>query len=418
MKAAVLGAGIIGVTTAHALAREGVEVQLIDRHPRICPETSRVSTGVCAPGHSFAWASPRAPLTLLKSLYQPNTALRMRPTRMLDREMLSWYMRFLRECTESRARENTLVKYRMASYSREQMQQVLNEDPIDFNQAVPGMLYLYRDEQRLEEAMQVMRLLIDQGEEQRRLSVEECVEHEPSLAAVRHKLAGGIFGPHDQGGEVPLLAQKLVERVQSLGGELKLETQIREIVVEGGRVREIATDAGPIVADVYIVALGSYSSALVKPLGISLPVYPVKGYSVTAPVSDPDGAPTSAGVDEVTLVAWNRIGDRVRLTSTADIAGFDISMRKEDYRAIYKLGGEFFPGIDFSRAYHAVGYRPMTPDGPPAVGRTHIPNLYINTGHGHLGFTMSFGSARVIADLVTGKSPEIDLTGMDAMRWT
>lgn len=416
MKTVVLGGGIIGVTTAYYLTRAGVDVVVVDRQANVAMETSSVNTGVCAPGHSFAWASPSAPRTLFRSLYDKSAKIWMHPSK-FDREMASWLVKFMAECTNAKSRENTLTKYRLSTYSRDLLLEAIDSERISYNQSPPGMLYLYRNEEKLEAALGVMQLLIERGENQRRVDAAEVLRIEPGLSGAKSHIGGAVYGPDDRGGECRAFAERLASTIIDRGGSFMFETQINGLEMSGNCVTGVYTDKGLVRGDNYVLAMGSRSTSFARQCGLKIPVYPIKGYSVTARVSDDSSVPTISGVDEETLVAWSRIGDRVRLTSTADVVGHDNSMKPTDFSNIVELGGRLFPGIDFKSAHYDVGFRPMTPDGPPGIGLMGPSNLYLNVGHGHLGFTMSCGSGKIVSDLITGESPDIDLAGINASRW-
>jgi D-amino-acid dehydrogenase len=416
MKALVLGGGVVGVTTAYYLARDGVEVEVVEGAAELGTDATAGNAGLIAPGHSFAWASPRAPAMLARSLFGRQTAIQVRPR--LDPALVTWGIRFLRECTAERARRNTLVKLRLCQYSQRQLDLLAREEQIDYDDAHAGILYLYRDPRDLEAGAAKMQLLAEHGQECRVIDAAGVVAIEPALARVEGRIAGAVYSPTDASGSAQVFTQRVAEACKRLGVELRLGSEIRALRGESGRVTGVLTaDGSVLTADVYVLSLGVGSPAVARTVGVRLPIYPAKGYSASFPLRDGGAAPTTGGVDEEVLVAWAPLGDRLRVTSTAEFAGFDRSTKESSFAAIVRVAQELFPdAADYTAGERRACLRPMTPDGPPVIGTGRHANLWFNTGHGHMGWTMACGSSRAVADLIQGRTPELDLTGQE-YRW-
>ncbi len=405
MRIVVMGGGVVGVTTAYQLLRDGHEVVLLERHPEVASETSFGNAGMIAPGHSFVWSSPRAPMILLKSLVLSNQALRFRPS--LDPALWNWSALFLAQCTEARAARNTRAKHRIASYSQSVLHETLAAESIAYDRNTRGILYFYATESALARGVAHMQILAECGQEIRVLDRAAIAALEPALADAR-TIAGGIHCPTDETGDCRLFTQALAGICRACGAELRTGTHIARILIENGQVAALETNAGPIRGDAYVLALGCESPRLARPIGIRLPVYPVKGYSLTIPVGNHRAAPTMGAIDEDNLVAISRFGERIRITATAEIAGYDTSHRPSDFAHMLNVVERLFPdGADYDRAEMWAGLRPMTPSNLPILGRSRYPNLFLNTGHGHIGWTMSHGTARITADLIAGRAPAI-----------
>ncbi|WP_193043195.1 D-amino acid dehydrogenase [Mycolicibacterium baixiangningiae] len=409
MRVAVIGAGVVGVATAHALAERGHEVAVYDRRTEIASDTSASTGGLIAPGHSYAWASPSAPVMLMRSLLGADTSIRVRPR--ADAALIRWGLRFLRECTPARSRTNTLAKFALAEYSQRLTDEVAAREGIEFCHTDRGVLYLYRDESELAAAERKSALLREHGRVQKTLTPDEIAAVEPALAHGRNGFAGAIHDVTDASGDPQRFAAGLAEACRRLGVEFHLGTDVTGMVTDGSRVTHVSTPDGDIRADAIVVAAGAASPLLTRTMGVSIPVYPAKGYSITAPVKDPARAPRLGGIDERTLVAWSPFGDEIRMSATAEFVGYDRSFTPADFAGILAAGEELFPGVvDWDNAHYRTGLRPMTPDGPPLIGPGTHENLYFNTGHGHIGWTMACGSARMLADLMEGRRPDIDPT--------
>ncbi|MBM3584238.1 MAG: D-amino acid dehydrogenase [Alphaproteobacteria bacterium] len=411
MRVLVLGGGVIGVATAYYLERAGATVTVIDRQAEPAGETSFANAGLIAPTHAYAWASPRAPGTLLRSLWRDDTALRLKPR--LDPGLMRWGLRFLAECSAARNRANTLNKLRLCLYSLACLERLRGDEGLAYEQTTKGALYLYRDAGHMAVALENARLLREHGADIDVVDAARCVAIEPALAGIAGRLAGALYAPKDESGDCRLFTKKLAARCAGLGTSFRWGTTVRGFEASGDRVIAAITDLGRVEADAFVLALGSYSPLVARSVGLRLPIHPVKGYSLTFPIVDAARAPTVPGVDEHALVAFSRLGDRLRLTATAEFTGYDTTHRPRDFAVMLRAVRELFPGAaDYDRPERWACLRPMTPDGPPIMGRAGKANLWLNTGHGHIGWTMAAGSGRVVADQVMGREPEIDLTGL------
>lgn len=416
MKTIVLGGGVVGVTTAYYLAKAGHEVTVLERRPGAAEETSFANAGIIAPGHATAWASPRAPMMLLKSLWRDDTALRLRLR--LDPRMWVWGLRFLANCTAARNRTNTLCKLRLCLYSQAALKELCAETGIAFDLRSKGALYLYRDAAHLETGIATMAFLNDNGLALEGIDADRCAEIEPALAPVRHKLAGAIYSPSDESGDSHAFSCALVGACEAMGATFCFGTTVTGLRATGDRIEAVVTDRGEVTGDVYVLSLGSYSPLVLGGLGVRLPIYPVKGYSVTVPTAGYAGAPTVPIVDEHHLIAFARFGDRLRMTATAEFTGYDTGFAPRDFEPMLRVVRELFPnGGDFAKPDYWACLRPMTPDGPPVIGYGRHRNLYFNTGHGHIGWTMACGSSRAAADVISGRTPDFDLAGMEPGRF-
>lgn len=409
MKTIVLGAGLAGVTTAWYLAGTGRQVTVIDRQKLAASETSYANAGMIAPGHAYTWASPRAPGILWRSLRDDSQALLLRPS--LDLNMWLWLWKFLRNCSAQKARENTSRKLLLCRYSQSELHVLTQQLNLQYELLSTGALYLYRDEASLKRGIENMQILVDGGMPLRSISRDEAVQLEPALAY--SSFAGAILSPSDESGDARMFTRNLAAECAVAGVQFLMSTHIQHIKSEGDRIVAVQTDQGAIEGDEYILALGCDSPLIARELGYSLPIYPVKGYSVTFAIRDADTAPSMSGVDEQALVAWARYGNRLRLTSTAEFTGYDRSHTPTDFAPMLKVARRLFPnGADYERPDYWAGLRPMTPEGLPILGKSRHRNLYLNTGHGHMGWTMACGTARIVADIMDGRQPEIDITGM------
>jgi D-amino-acid dehydrogenase len=412
MRVLVLGGGVAGVTAAYFLAKDAHEVTLLEAEEGVGRDASAANAGIIAPGHSFAWASPKAPAMLLRSLLGHETAIRVRLR--LDPALIAWGLRFLRECTHTRARQNTLVKLRLCQYSQAVMADLVRAEGIEYHAVNRGALYLFRDPRELEAGVRKMALLAEHGQRQEILDPAEVARLEPAFEPVRRKIAGAVRDVGDSSGDSQLFTESLARICRDkLGVTVRLGARVRALRADGNRVTAAETSAGVFTADAYVLALGVGAPLVARTIGVSLRVYPAKGYSSTFPVRADGLAPTVPGVDEQWLVGWSRQGDRLRLTSTAEFAGYDRDFTPRDFNNILRLARDLFPAAaDWERGQFRACLRPMTPDGPPVLGTGRHRNLYFNAGHGHMGWTMAFGTARIVADLVAGRKPDHDLTGL------
>ncbi|MEM7022766.1 MAG: D-amino acid dehydrogenase [Pseudomonadota bacterium] len=411
MKVAVLGAGLAGVTAAHYLQQDGHEVTVVDRQPAAALETSFANAGLLSTGHAFAWASPRAAMVMAKSLFLKDQPLRLRPR--AEAAFWRWSLKFLSNCTTSRAHSNTRIKHRLCRYAQQALAQVLDSTGIECDRGPQGLLYVHRTQESLERGIINMRVLQEGGQEIEVVDRSRAALIDPALAATKSKIAGGIFCPTDDSGDAHKFVQALAARCAAHGVTFQYNTTVQRLERAGDRIERVVTDRGTLEADVYVLALGSFSPLLTKSLGEALSVYPVKGYSVTIPVGDQHTPPTRGGIDEDNLCAYVRLGDRVRVTSVAEFAGYDTSYTSSDFDSLLRALRDLYPDAgDFAKPSYWACLRPMTPDGPPMVGRGRYRNLFYDTGHGHMGWTMSCGTGRIIADLIGGRDPDVPLEGL------
>ncbi len=408
MHVLILGGGVVGITTAYQLLQDGHEVTVLEQEKEVAESTSWGNAGMIAPGHSFVWSSPAAPKILLKSLFMKNQALRFRLS--ADPHLYGWSMRFLMECTAEKARLNTLRKHRLATHSQSVLREVVAREAIVYDRTTSGIIYFHRYKTALETGIRNMRLLESDGQEIRVVDADEIVRREPALLGSRPLIVGGILCPTDETGNSSKFTKALAEIVRSRGGRILTDTRILKLERGGNRISRVLTSKGEFAADNYVLSLGSESPLLARKIGLSLPIYPIKGYSLTIPITDPELAPKVPVLDEHNLVAITPMGDAIRVTATAEFAGYDRSHKPSDFTFMMDVTRSLFPkGIAYDRAHMWAGLRPMTPDNLPVLGRREIDNLWLNTGHGHIGWTMSHGSARIIADLMAGRSSPVTL---------
>jgi D-amino-acid dehydrogenase len=416
VKVVVLGGGVVGVTTAYFLAKGGHEVTILEEKGGLGLEASAGNAGIVAPGHSFAWASPAAPRMLLRSLRGEETAIRLRLG--ADPHLYAWGLRFLRECTSARAERNTLVKLRLCQYSQRLMDELAGSEGIDYHAVRRGALYLYRDPALLAAGIKKMALLARHGQKQEILDAAGVAKLDPAFEPVQARIAGAIRDLGDSSGDSRLFTERLGALCRErLGVTVKLGTRVTALQGGGDRIDAVLTTEGPVTADGYVLALGVGSPVVARTAGVSLPIYPAKGYSSTFPLRSGGLAPSVPGVDEQWLVGWSRLGDRLRLTSTAEFAGYDWGWTPRDFNNILRFARDVFPdAVDYDRGEYRACLRPMTPDGPPILGLGRHRNLFFNCGHGHMGWTMACGTARIVADLMSGRMPALDLTGLTLRR--
>ena len=407
MKVVVLGAGVIGVTSAWYLAKAGHEVTVIDRQPAAALETSFANAGEISPGYSSPWAAPGIPVKALKWMFMEHAPLIVQPRP--DWAKLSWMARMLMNCTASAYAVNKSRMVRLAEYSRDCLIDLRAETGISYDERTQGTLQLFRTEKQVAAAEKDIAVLRADGVPFEVLDAEACVAAEPGLAAAKAKIAGGLRLPGDETGDCFKFTQSLADMAKALGVTFRHEVSIDRLEAEAGRISAVHTSEGRITADAFVVALGSYSPMLVSEFGIKLPVYPVKGYSITVPIMDEARAPVSTVMDETHKIAITRLGDRIRVGGMAEIAGFDASLSPKRQATLTHSVEDLFGGAgDQSQARFWSGFRPMTPDGTPIVGRSPISNLFLNTGHGTLGWTMAAGSGQVLADIVSGRRAGIE----------
>jgi D-amino-acid dehydrogenase len=416
MKVIVLGSGVIGVTSAWYLAAAGHEVTVVDRQPAPALETSYANAGEVSPGYSAPWAGPGVPLKAVKWLLMHHRPLVIRPH--LDWHLISWGLAMLRNCTAARYEVNKGRMVRLAEYSRDCLKALRADTGIGYDERMQGTLQLFRTQKQLDGTGADVEVLQRSGVPYELLDPAGCERVEPALARVRGKFVGGLRLPGDETGDCFKFTQNLAKLAAQRGVAFRQDTTISRIEQSGGRITGVVTSAGTLKADAYLLALGSHSPTLLAPLGIHIPVYPVKGYSITVPITDASGAPESTVMDETHKVAVTRLGDRIRVGGTAELAGYTLKLHEARRRTLEHVVTDLFPaGGDVSRAEFWCGLRPMTPDGTPVVGATKLPNLWLATGHGTLGWTMAAGTGQLMADLISGRAPGIDLDGLTIARY-
>jgi D-amino-acid dehydrogenase len=416
VKVIVIGGGVIGVTSAYYLAKAGCEVTVIERQKGVALETSYANAGEISPGYSAPWSGPGVPRKAIKWLLMEYGPLVVWPR--FDPDMWRWIVLAFTNCTKRRYVENKSRMVPVAEYSRDCLRKLRDETGIAYDGRTLGTLQLFRTEKQLKGSATDIEVLDALGVPYEKLDAAGCVRVEPGLANATTEIAGGLRLPGDETGDCFMFTQALAGLAEKAGVRFMFDTRVERIERNGGRVSAIVTSAGDLTADAYVLATGSYSPQLLRPLGFSLPVYPVKGYSLTLPITNAAAAPVSTVLDETYKVAVTRLGDRIRVGGTAELAGYDLRLRPSRRGPLDKTLGDLFPGAgDASRAEYWAGLRPMTPDGTPVIGATRISNLYLNTGHGTLGWTMSCGSGRVIADIVTGRKPEIPTADLAIARY-
>ena len=410
MHVIVLGSGVIGTTTAWYLAQRGARVTVLERQPGPALETSFANAGQVSPGYSTPWAAPGIPLKAMKWLFQRHAPLAIRADGSLFQ--LRWMMQMLANCSAERYTVNKERMMRLSEYARDCLRTLRADTGIAYEERSRGTLQLFRTQAQLDAAQRDIAVLRECGVPFELLGADELPQVEPALARSRSPLAGGLRLPNDETGDCHLFTTRLTELARQAGVEFRFGVDVREILTGGGGVIGVRVGEGEhsqvLAADRYVLALGSYSRQMAAGLGLELPVYPVKGYSLTVPLVDAEGAPQSTVLDETYKVAVTRFDKRIRVGGMAELGGYDLRLNPRRRQTLERVVGDLFPtGGDLPRAEFWTGLRPMTPDSTPIVGATPYPELFINTGHGTLGWTMSCGAGALVADLVTGRQPAI-----------
>jgi len=416
MKVIVLGGGVIGTSTAHYLAQSGAEVTVLDRQPGVAMETSHANAGQVSPGYSTPWAAPGIPLKALKWMFQKHAPLAIR----LDGSLfqLQWMAQMLRNCSSERYAVNKERMVRVAEYSRQCLQSMRADLGIQYEQRTGGTLQLFRTQAQVDAVQRDIAVLKESGVPYELLNADQLALVEPSLAQARDRLAGGLRLPMDETGDCFRFTTALAEHARGNGVDFRFDQTVEGLVVEGGRITGVRSNGQLLKADKFVLAFGSYSRGALQPLGLDLPVYPVKGYSLTVPLVDPAFAPQSTVLDETYKIAVTRFDDRIRVGGMAELGGFDLRLNPRRRATLELVVNDLFPGGDVANATFWTGLRPMTPDGTPVLGATRISNLFLNTGHGTLGWTMACGSGKLVADLVMGKRPDISTEGLGLDRYS
>lgn len=417
MRVVVLGSGVVGVTSAYYLALAGHDVTVIDREAGPALETSFANAGQISPGYAAPWAAPGVPLKAVKWMFQKHAPLAIRPDDADKQFQLQWMWQMLQNCTAERYAINKARMVRLAEYSRDCLQALRAATGIQYEGRTGGTLQVFRTQQQLDGAAKDIAVLKEANVPYELLMPGELKYAEPALAATAYKLTGGLRLPGDETGDCQLFTTRLAELAARLGVAFRYNTVIDDLVVEGGRVVGARHGGKLVHGDAFVVAFGSYSTRFLSGI-VKIPVYPLKGYSITAPVADEAAAPVSTVLDETYKIAITRFDRRIRVGGMAEIVGFDKALREARRDTLEMCVNDLFTGgCDTSKATFWTGLRPMTPDGTPIVGRTALPNLFLNTGHGTLGWTMSCGSGQLLADLISGKKPAIQADDLSVHRY-
>ncbi|MGV3344314.1 D-amino acid dehydrogenase [Enterobacteriaceae bacterium LUAb1] len=415
MRVLILGSGVIGVTSAWYLAKAGHEVTVLDRQPDVARETSAANAGQISPGYSSPWAAPGVPLKAIKWMFQRHAPLAVH----FDGTafQMKWMWQMVRNCNMQRYQENKERMVRLAEYSRDCIKSLRESTGIQYEGRQGGTLQLFRTARQYESAGKDIAVLKEAGVPYELLQPGELARIEPALASVSHKLTGGLRLPNDETGDCELFTQRLAKMAADAGVQFRFNTSVEALQTEDNRISGVKCGDETVTADAYVVACGSYSAALLKAI-VSVPVYPLKGYSLTLPVTDEQGAPVSTVLDETYKVAITRFDNRIRVGGMAEIVGFNrdlLPARRETLEMVVK---DLYPsGGNVSEASFWTGLRPMTPDGTPIVGRTPLKNLFLNTGHGTLGWTMACGSGQLLSDIISGAAPGIAAEDLSVFRY-
>lgn len=415
MRVLVLGSGVIGVSSAYYLARAGHEVTVVDREAGPALDTSFANAGQISPGYASPWAAPGVPLKAIKWMFQQHAPLSIRPDGTLFQ--LQWMWQMLRNCNAASYARNKERMVRLAEYSRDCIRDLRADTGIAYEGRQQGTLQVFRTQQQLDGAANDIAVLERAGVPYELLSRDDLVRSEPGLASTRHKLAGGLRLPNDETGDCQLFTTRLAAMAEQLGVRFRFNSNINSLIVKNDVVRGALVDGEPLDADLVVVALGSYSTPFLQNL-VRVPVYPLKGFSITVPMTDAAKSPVSTVLDETYKVAITRFDDRIRVGGMAQIVGYDKRLDLGKRNTLEFVVNDLFPGGgDVSHASFWTGLRPMTPDGTPIVGPTPVRGLWLNTGHGTLGWTMACGSGKLLSDLVSGRSPAIRADDLSVLRY-
>ena len=418
MKVVVLGAGIIGTTSAYFLAKQGHEVTVIDRQDSVSMETSHANAGCLSYGFTSPWASPGLPFSVLKWILTGRSPLIINPN--MSVETIKFLYRMYKNCNSRSYEINKSRMLRVANYSQKALLEIETDFDLYYEQKKQGSLQLFWDSKEIEKMQKDIAILDKFNINSQLLSAEECVKIEPGLQYVKNKLAGGIQFMDDFTGNCYLFSTEVYKKCVEMGVNFEFNTEIKSLQISNDKIASVSTDSGEIKADCYSVSLGSYSTKILSKIGIEIPIYPVKGYSITLPVLSNEDAPQSTIMDEKNKIAITRLGDRIRVAGMAHLTDFDKNLRTKSLDSLMS-------GLDllFPKSYESsketnfwTGFRPSTPDGTPIIGPTPFNNLFLNTGHGTLGWTMSAGSGKLLANLVSGIDPEISTEGIDMSRYS
>ncbi len=415
MRVIVLGSGVIGVASAYYLAQQGATVTVLDRQPGPAEETSFGNAGQISPGYSTPWAAPGIPFKAVKWMFQHHAPLAIN----IDGSLwqLNWMAQMLKNCNPNSYAINKERMTRVAEYSRDCLRALRKDTGISYEHRSKGTLQVFRNEAQLEAVQRDIQVLKECGVDYELLLKDELAKVEPALEHAKDKLVGGLHLPNDETGDCYLFTNALADLAKGLGVEFKFNQNVEKLVVEGDEIKGVVVNGQVLTADRYVLAFGSYSRDFLKPLNLSLPVYPVKGYSLTIPIIDPTFAPQSTVLDETYKIAITRFDQRIRVGGMAELSGFNHGLNVDRRATLEMVTQDLFPGGDLAQASFWTGLRPMTPDSTPIIGATRFSNLFLNTGHGTLGWTMACGSGKLISDLVLNRKPDINTEGLSIQRY-
>ena len=416
MNVIILGSGVVGVTSAYYLAEQGHQVTVIDRQAQPGLETSYANAGLISPGYASPWATPGIPLKAAKWLLEQDGPLKIQPR--VEPGMWKWMLQMLSQCTKGNYKINKERMMRIAEYSRDLFIEIRHNLGIEYDNRSMGTLQVFRNYHQLDEISKDLEVLDKCKIPFELLDVTGCVNAEPALARVAEKLVGGLRLPNDETGDCFLFTQKLVEKTKQMGVVYQMNTRILEIKRDHEKISGVKTSSGLVTADTYVVAMGSFSTPILEKVDVRVPIFPVKGYSLTVAITNPDAAPISTVLDETYKVVMTRLNDRLRVAGMAELASFDDSLLDARRETITKVVNDIFPDAgDVEKAEFWTGLRPVTPDGPPVVGATQYNNLFTNTGHGTFGWTMSCGSGKLLADIISGAPTQIPVKDLGVTRY-
>ena len=416
MRVIVLGSGVIGVASAYYLARQGAEVTVLDRQSGPAEETSFGNAGQISPGYSTPWAAPGIPFKAVKWMFQHHAPLAIN----LDGSMwqLQWMAQMLKNCNPQSYAVNKERMMRVAEYSRDCLRELRKDTGIHYENRAKGTLQLFRKEAQMEAVQRDISVLEECGVSYELLNANELGRVEPALANAQDKLVGGLHLPNDETGDCYLFTNALAQIAKELGVNFQFNQNVEKLIVEGDQIKGVQVNGKVLTADRYVLAFGSYSRDFLKPLDLQLPVYPVKGYSLTIPIVDPAFAPQSTVLDETYKIAITRFDQRIRVGGMAELSGFNLGLNEDRRATLQMVTQDLFPGGDLAQASFWTGLRPMTPDSTPIIGATRFKNLFLNTGHGTLGWTMACGSGKLISDIVLNHKTDISTDGLSIQRYS
>ena len=416
MRVIVLGSGVIGVASAYYLAQQGAEVTVLDRQSGPAEETSFGNAGQISPGYSTPWAAPGIPFKAVKWMFQHHAPLAIN----LDGSMwqLQWMAQMLKNCNPQSYAVNKERMMRVAEYSRDCLRELRKDTGINYENRAKGTLQLFRKESQMEAVQRDISVLQECGVSYELLNGNELGRVEPALANTQDKLVGGLHLPNDETGDCYLFTNALAQIAKELGVNFQFNQNVEKLIVEGDEIKGVQVNGKVLTADRYVLAFGSYSRDFLKPLDLQLPVYPVKGYSLTIPIVDPAFAPQSTVLDETYKIAITRFDQRIRVGGMAELSGFNLGLNEDRRATLQMVTQDLFPGGDMAQASFWTGLRPMTPDSTPIIGATRFKNLFLNTGHGTLGWTMACGSGKLISDIVLNHKTEISTDGLSIQRYS